>query len=334
MFFAAKFAVPAMRIPARGLLLLWSLLGMGACLAPPETAEPAPPVPVPVTPTPTWIAVPTFTPTPVIRLVPSAPPGTPVPTPTPRSHRVVAGDTLIGIAYQYGVTVADLRTANHIRDDRLLQIGQVLTIPFIVPDTRVQGTPTPLAHAIVQASATEDGLGLSWIMGGVENRASVPVEQVRIVARLLDAAGAEVDRAMVLSLRHIVPPGAITPFMLQVGSGEVAGSQWELSVASSQPAHAGQYYLDLDVSALQVRPFVEWAVSVQGQVTNRGLASAHDVEVVVMAMNDAGQIIGVRVLRPVPTALAPGGAVPFAGTVFALGSEVAAVEAFAQAVTE
>ncbi len=313
------------------LLLLWSLLGMSACRG---AAVPVTPVPtIPATPTPTWLVIPTFTPTPYIRIVPSAPPSTPVPTPTPRSHRVVPGDTLIGIAYQYGSTVDDLRTANRIRDDRLLQIGQILTIPAVhtAPD---QGTPTPLPHAVVQASAVVDGLGKSWIMGGVENQASVPVEQVRVVARLLNDHGEEMTRSMALSLRHIVPPGAVTPFMLQAGADHASASQWELSVASSVPAHIGKYYLDLEVAALHFRPLVAAAVLVTGQVTNRGSEIARDVEIVVTALNEAGQIVGVRVLRPHATTLVPDGTLQFEGTVFALGSAVTAVTAFAQAMTD
>ncbi|CAN5778086.1 hypothetical protein BH20GEM1_BH20GEM1_17200 [soil metagenome] len=46
----------------------------------------------------------------------------------PRVHRVKRGDTLMGIARIYGVTLADLRQENGIRGDRLL-VGQTIRIP-------------------------------------------------------------------------------------------------------------------------------------------------------------------------------------------------------------
>jgi LysM repeat protein len=45
------------------------------------------------------------------------------------SHVVAKGDTLSTIATKYGVSVADLRKANHIQDERKLPVGQTLTIP-------------------------------------------------------------------------------------------------------------------------------------------------------------------------------------------------------------
>jgi LysM repeat protein len=46
-----------------------------------------------------------------------------------QSYTVVHGDTLTSIAGKYGVTVADLKTSNHITDEKKLGVGQVLIIP-------------------------------------------------------------------------------------------------------------------------------------------------------------------------------------------------------------
>ena len=60
-----------------------------------------------------------------------APPPTMTPTPTPllRTHTVQAGDTLFGIAAEYGVSVVELAQLNGIEDYNLLRISQVLRIP-------------------------------------------------------------------------------------------------------------------------------------------------------------------------------------------------------------
>jgi LysM repeat protein len=54
----------------------------------------------------------------------------PVPKPAPvlRTHKVVAGDTLLRLARRYGVTAAAIRKANNLQSD-LIRLGQVLKIP-------------------------------------------------------------------------------------------------------------------------------------------------------------------------------------------------------------
>ncbi len=44
-------------------------------------------------------------------------------------HTVAKGETLGGIASHYGVSVAALKSTNHIADEKKLSVGQVLTIP-------------------------------------------------------------------------------------------------------------------------------------------------------------------------------------------------------------
>jgi LysM repeat protein len=48
--------------------------------------------------------------------------------PAARTHTVVSGDTLFGIARRYGVSPAAIRLANNLRDDTV-RLGQTLTIP-------------------------------------------------------------------------------------------------------------------------------------------------------------------------------------------------------------
>jgi LysM repeat protein len=102
--------------------------------------SPAPPTPLatvaaavsqPPTVSPTVGASPGVT----TAVVSAAPTASPVPaTRVPASaaattYRVRAGDTLIGIASRFGVTVTALQQANGITDPRLLRVGQVLQIP-------------------------------------------------------------------------------------------------------------------------------------------------------------------------------------------------------------
>ncbi len=69
-----------------------------------------------------------------VKTVPAKPAPKPAPTktlPAPKgaTHTVATGETLGGIAAKYRVTVAALKSANHIQDERKLRVGQVLAIP-------------------------------------------------------------------------------------------------------------------------------------------------------------------------------------------------------------
>lgn len=57
------------------------------------------------------------------------PGGTVPPGPTPRTHVVQPGETLLAIALRYGVSMYALQAANGIKDPDHIRIGQVLVIP-------------------------------------------------------------------------------------------------------------------------------------------------------------------------------------------------------------
>ena len=59
----------------------------------------------------------------------TATPSAPAAAAASATHTVASGETLGGIASHYGVTVAALKGANHIADEKKLAVGQVLTIP-------------------------------------------------------------------------------------------------------------------------------------------------------------------------------------------------------------
>jgi len=92
-------------------------------------------------------ATPTSTPQPPPPTATPGPSPTPRPTPTPRPdgaivHVVESGDTLFGIALEYGTTVDEIRELNEgsIGPNNLIVVGQelVISLPSVTP------TPTPL----------------------------------------------------------------------------------------------------------------------------------------------------------------------------------------------
>jgi LysM repeat protein len=104
------------------------------------------------TPTPTRTPKPTFTPFNVVVGTPTLPPeatpveeSTPVASPSPTTHVVQAGETLSGIARDYGTTVDAIVEANDLGSaEAIINEGQGLLIPSAPPPApTVQGTVVP-----------------------------------------------------------------------------------------------------------------------------------------------------------------------------------------------
>jgi LysM repeat protein len=110
-------AVAVARLPGAG--------SSGALLAATPTVTPRPTTAPTITPAPT----PTLELTPPPTVAPTAPPtAAPTPTSAVTSYRVVAGDTLTGIAARFGTTVQAIVDLNKLTTTNL-RIGQLLRIP-------------------------------------------------------------------------------------------------------------------------------------------------------------------------------------------------------------
>jgi LysM repeat protein len=98
-------------------------------------------------PTPTFAPPPSETP---FGALPQTATNTPPPYPT---YVVVSGDTCLGIALRYGVTLDELMAANHISDCNLLREGKVLYVPVHGPPTASATTTRLVPSATASATA-------------------------------------------------------------------------------------------------------------------------------------------------------------------------------------
>ena len=127
--------------------LLLALLALASCAPPaPDTPRPTAAAILDITAAPTQDVDATATAY-ARRLVPS---------PTPAGLYVVqGGDTLSGLAEDFGTTVEELLAANGLTDANAIQAGQTLIIPSLISGTLSLDTQAlPSATAVATSTAT------------------------------------------------------------------------------------------------------------------------------------------------------------------------------------
>jgi LysM repeat protein len=203
------------------LVLLILLVGCDSVLTPEPTPTP--------TPAPTYapgMATPTVAPGSYLTPIPPTPTFTPSPTPTPVVHVVERGDSLFGIAIEYGVTVSGLVRTNGLNEADYLSIGQTLVIPVEEEEESIDGepvvpqgqvilpTPTPLALATGGISLYHTPVGGLWCMGEVLNTTGGPVTNLHIEVTLLAPDGTPLQTARTLAAADYLAPDARAPFSI------------------------------------------------------------------------------------------------------------------------
>jgi len=194
---------------------------LGSCKAivtPPPT--PTPPIAASATPRPTA----TFLPGAYLTPIPATPTFTPVPTPTPIVHQIESGDTLFGIAIEYGVSLDALLVANGIEANDLLSIGQIIIIPTAEPESgsttgmaapvgnQILPTPTPVMVPTTGVALYQTPAGGLWCLGEVVNTTGGPLTNLQLQVVLVAADGTPLLARTTLAAADYLAPEARTPF--------------------------------------------------------------------------------------------------------------------------
>ncbi|HQJ10244.1 MAG TPA: FxLYD domain-containing protein [Anaerolineae bacterium] len=200
---------------------LWVWSGCGTVITPVAVPTPTggamPPASSRVTATATLAPAAFLTP------IPPTPTLTPSPSPTPVVHYVASGDTLFGIALEYGVTVDALLHANGLDVNEYLDIGQALIIPLQAAEAElplaaeplgnlILPTPTPQPLELVGVSLRRTAVGGLLCLGAVRNVIGVPVTNLQVQAVLVDAAGNPLAQQTALAAVDYLQPEQRAPF--------------------------------------------------------------------------------------------------------------------------
>ncbi|MGC9346597.1 MAG: LysM peptidoglycan-binding domain-containing protein, partial [Anaerolineae bacterium] len=204
-----------------GILMCLQLMltGCGSIVTPPAPT----PSPTLAATAPTGMATPTISPNSYLTPIPPTPTFTPSPTPTPVIHIVEEGDTLFGIALDYGVTVDGLLRANALNEEDFLRIGQSLVIPLEEEEDSeadaqmpmgnvILPTPTPLPLATSGIALYQTPVGGLWCMGEVVNTTDGPITNLQVEVVLVAQDGVPLATGRALAAADYLAPEERAPF--------------------------------------------------------------------------------------------------------------------------
>lgn len=287
----------------------------------------------------------------------STPTPLPSPTPTPYTYKVKKGDTLLGIALRYGLTLEALQAANPKMDPNFLSVGTLLVIPLDQARNLPTATPspTPLPLTIDSPRCFPEGNAGVWCVSQVSNNQHYAVDNLRVAISLADPVTSVLTRTQVTPLLDWIPAGETLPILaffpsndLPAGTNEILASA-ELSRAEPVPANGGRYLpLRAQVNQVQISSDGLQAV-LQGQIDypqpttpdvtggtpqpsgtagatpqptlSPDLLKANVIWVLAVVYDARGQVIGARRWEA-NKGLKPTGSMSFTVTVYSLGPPI------------
>lgn len=254
-----------------------------------------------------------------------APTATPTVTPTPIIYKLESGDTLLGLAIEYGVSLRAIQEANGITDPRGLLVGQEIIIPR--PEPKVAGTPTatptPLAFKVENLSFSYTPLGGLWCFGEVNNTTGVDLEQAAVTVSLLDANGKVLAQAQEQAQVELIGPGDRAPFALRFTAPPVSFASYLAGPWLGIRGYVGTYYRDLEIRNTVGAGERYAAYTVSGVVANTGPEDAIGVVVTVTLYDALGRVIGTRRGPPEHNVILRGGETTFSLQLTPAGGPVA-----------
>lgn len=249
-------------------------------------------------------------------------PETPAPTPTPYLYTVKNDDTMLGIAYQFGISLQELQAANPTVDPHYMGPGLQLVIP--ISGEIPQNLPTATAYPVdvEQPLCYPAGDGGVWCVAEIHNNQNISLENLAMWIGLYNSQGENITSQVAYSPMNILAPGSIMPFMAYfsppvpaefIARGEVLSA---IAVESEDTR-----YIDAQVELIEmvINPDHSQATVRGVVVLPEGTPVPSQVWVLAVAYDTEGNIIGERKWKS-------GGDTQFELTVYSLGGLIEKVQ--------
>ncbi len=281
------------------------------------TSETAPTLPPTSLPPVTLISRNRITATPPAVTV--TPPSTSTSVPTALAYTVQQGDTLLGIAVQFGVPLATLQAANGDLNPLALPINATIIIPN--PPFNALGDPrlptdTPVPLVLLSPNCRPTTTGGILCLGRVLNTQGTGVQRVNLDLQLLRQDGSVLAESQAGIEQGFIPSGGSAPYRAlfkaewhDYSSAAVWLESAEIGNNSDAP------YLAVDILRQEAH-MLDGQYMVSAVMHNPDTENAHLLQAVLTVEDASGQIVGYRVM-PLSGDLPAGEDLPFEISVMA-----------------
>lgn len=253
---------------------------------------------------------------------------TPLPSPTPFTYTVKAGDSFSSIALQFGVSMDDLQLANPEISPNAMSIGQVIKIPSNPDNPSGEPTPTPAAFTVEQIECYPSADKGMWCFVLVQNEFSDFMENVSAQITLVNANNEVLGSQTALLPLNILPPDTSLPLAVFFPPVVPFDAKPQVQILTAiRLLPDDQRYISATVNNTLVQVNADGHnARVSGWVLSQSQErDARQVWLAGTAYDDAGRVVGVRRWEW-DKGLAAGGSIPFDFMISSIGGEIARVE--------
>ena len=255
-----------------------------------------------------------------------------LPTPTTFTYTVVQGDTLIGIAGRYGVTLEALLAANPAVQPAALPVGTLLIIPTGSSQVSGEPTPTPAPLPVLQAHCWPETDGGLWCFALLQSQYAETLENLSAQFSLLDSNGQVLASQVAFGLLDILPSGRSMPLAVHFPPSTETNVSVRVQLLTAirlLPGDTRYLPVMLEDTLVSVTASGQTA-QVTGRVLLTDAGTASKLWILGTAYDAAGTVVGVRRWES-SSALTSQAPVSFDFLISSLGPGIARVEFLAEA---